>query len=56
MSDSPLLQERIGAAPALTLRRVDRERDVEAKLLFSADHAEGKAAFAEKRPPRYVGR
>lgn len=35
---------------------LDRERDIQATLLMSADHQEGKAAFAAKRAPRFVGR
>jgi enoyl-CoA hydratase/carnithine racemase len=35
---------------------LDRERDAQAALFLTADHAEGKAAFAQKRPPRFVAR
>jgi enoyl-CoA hydratase/carnithine racemase len=35
---------------------LDRERESQAMLLLSADHAEGKAAFMDKRPPRFQGR
>jgi 2-(1,2-epoxy-1,2-dihydrophenyl)acetyl-CoA isomerase len=33
-----------------------RERDLQARLFLSADHAEGKAAFAARRAPRFEGR
>jgi enoyl-CoA hydratase/carnithine racemase len=35
---------------------LDREREQQAVLFQTADHAEGKAAFLAKRPPRFVGR
>ena len=35
---------------------LDRERDVQAMLFQTADHAEGKAAFKDRRPPRFEGR
>jgi enoyl-CoA hydratase/carnithine racemase len=35
---------------------LDRERELQATLFLTADHAEGKAAFAAKRPPRFEGR
>lgn len=35
---------------------LDWERSQQAALFFTADHAEGKAAFREKRPPRFQGR
>lgn len=35
---------------------LDWERDTQAALFLSADHAEGKAAFLEKRPAVYTGR
>jgi enoyl-CoA hydratase/carnithine racemase len=35
---------------------LERELEEQAKLFQSADHAEGKAAFAAKRPPRFQGR
>ena len=35
---------------------LDWERSQQAALFLTADHAEGKAAFREKRPPRFRGR
>jgi enoyl-CoA hydratase/carnithine racemase len=35
---------------------LDWERSQQAALFFTADHAEGKAAFRDKRPPRFQGR
>ncbi len=35
---------------------LDWERDTQAALFGTADHAEGKAAFLEKRAPRFTGR
>jgi enoyl-CoA hydratase/carnithine racemase len=35
---------------------LDRERDMQAALFMSADHAEGKAAFMAKRTPDFTGR
>jgi enoyl-CoA hydratase/carnithine racemase len=35
---------------------LDWERDVQASLFLTADHAEGKAAFLEKRPPVFTGK
>jgi enoyl-CoA hydratase/carnithine racemase len=35
---------------------LDREREQQATLFFTADHAEGKAAFAAKRKPLFQGR
>jgi enoyl-CoA hydratase/carnithine racemase len=35
---------------------LDWERSQQAALFLTADHAEGKAAFREKRPPRFQGR
>ena len=34
---------------------LDWERDTQAALFLTADHAEGKAAFLEKREPRFTG-
>ena len=35
---------------------LDWEREVQASLFLTADHAEGKAAFLDKRAPRFRGR
>lgn len=35
---------------------LDWERSNQASLFMTTDHAEGKAAFREKRPPRFYGR
>jgi 2-(1,2-epoxy-1,2-dihydrophenyl)acetyl-CoA isomerase len=34
---------------------LDRERELQSLLFLSADHEEGKAAFMERRPPRFRG-
>jgi len=34
---------------------LDRERETQSGLFLTADHAEGKAAFLQKRPPRFNG-
>jgi 2-(1,2-epoxy-1,2-dihydrophenyl)acetyl-CoA isomerase len=34
---------------------LDHEREVQTMLFLSADHAEGKAAFLARRPPRFEG-
>ena len=35
---------------------LDWERDMQSTLFLTADHAEGKAAFLEKRPPVFTGK
>jgi len=35
---------------------LDWEREVQSTLFLTADHAEGKAAFLDKRPPNFTGR
>ncbi len=66
------LAGRLAEAPTLALRRIkqaiadswrhtleqqlDVERDLQRELGFSADYAEGVAAFIAKREPRFVGR
>jgi 2-(1,2-epoxy-1,2-dihydrophenyl)acetyl-CoA isomerase len=66
------LAERLAAAPTRALARtkrllvegasrtleqqLDAERDAQRELGYSADYAEGLAAFAAKREPRFTGR
>ena len=53
--------ERIGIVDTLTppgaalAAALDWEREAQSALFLTADHAEGKAAFLAKRPPRFCG-
>jgi 2-(1,2-epoxy-1,2-dihydrophenyl)acetyl-CoA isomerase len=54
---APLATAQTRAALARGLDQVlDWERDTQAALLQTADHAEGRTAFLERRKPNFTGR